>query len=260
MKITYIAHSGFSVELEKHVLLFDYFTGELPVWDKQKTILVFVSHRHQDHFNMKIFGLREQYPHVHFFLGGDSKLSRSQMERKKADPDALTDAAFMKAHTQLVYGEGDAAAEVRTLKSTDEGVAFLVEAEGKTFYHAGDLNWWHWEGEALSWNRNMEVNYKREIDSISDIMPVGKQFPPEKPCGHGRPHFHVAFVPLDPRLEAAYGYGMDYFLQKTDAEHVFPMHMWEEYGYISKYKETETGRLYADRIMEINGRGDVFEL
>ena len=43
MKITYIAHSGFSVELEKQVLLFDYFTGELPVWDKQKTILVFAS-------------------------------------------------------------------------------------------------------------------------------------------------------------------------------------------------------------------------
>ena len=35
MKITYIAHSGFCVELEKHVLLFDYFTGELPSWDKE---------------------------------------------------------------------------------------------------------------------------------------------------------------------------------------------------------------------------------
>lgn len=66
MKITYIAHSGFSVELEKQVLLFDYFTGELPVWDKQKIILVFASHRHQDHFNRKIFSLREQYPHIHF--------------------------------------------------------------------------------------------------------------------------------------------------------------------------------------------------
>lgn len=31
--------------------------------------------------------------------------------------------------------------------STDEGVAFLVTAEGRTVFHAGDLNWWHWEGE-----------------------------------------------------------------------------------------------------------------
>ena len=53
---------------------------------------------------------------------------------------------------------------------------------------------------------------------------------------------------------------MDYFLQKTDAAHIFPMHMWEEYGYIAKYRETETGRPYADRIMEIKERGDVFEI
>ena len=107
MKITYIAHSGFSVELEKQVLLFDYFTGELPVWDKQKTILVFASHRHQDHFNMKIFSLREQYPHIHFFFGNDIKLSRAQMVHKKADPEALEEVTSMKAHESLVYGDGD---------------------------------------------------------------------------------------------------------------------------------------------------------
>ena len=38
-------------------------------------------------------------------------------------------------------------AEIRTLRSTDEGVAFVVHYAGKTIYHAGDLNWWHWEGE-----------------------------------------------------------------------------------------------------------------
>ena len=157
MKITYIAHSGFSVELEKQVLLFDYFTGELPVWDKQKTILVFASHRHQDHFNMKIFSLREQYPHIHFFFGNDIKLSQAQMVHKKADPEALEDVTSMKAHESLVYGDGDGAVRIRSLKSTDEGVAFLVEAEGKSIYHAGDLNWWYWEGEPLSWNRNMPI-------------------------------------------------------------------------------------------------------
>ena len=30
MEITYIGHSGFLVELERHVLLFDYFQGEIP--------------------------------------------------------------------------------------------------------------------------------------------------------------------------------------------------------------------------------------
>ncbi len=36
-------------------------------------------------------------------------------------------------------------AEIRTLRSTDEGVAFVVHYAGKTIYHAGDLNWWHWK-------------------------------------------------------------------------------------------------------------------
>ena len=117
-----------------------------------------------------------------------------------------------------------------------------MEAEGKTFYHAGDLNWWHWEGEPASWNRNMETGFRREIDSIA-----GERF-------------DAAFVPLDPRLEAAYGLGMDYFLQKTSATHVFPMHMWEEYGYISKYKETQTGRQHAAQIVDISRRGEEFVL
>lgn len=242
MKITYIAHSGFSVELEKQVLLFDYFTGELPSWDRQKEIFVFASHKHQDHFNLKILELRKEYPRIRYFFGNDIKLKPDYLLRKKADPEALSFVTVMKAHESLRYGEKGQEVQISTLKSTDEGVAFLVEAEGKAFYHAGDLNWWHWEGEPVSWNRNMEAGFRREIDSIA-----GK-------C------FDAAFVPLDPRLEAAYGLGMDYFLEKTQATHVFPMHMWEEYGYISKYKETETGRRHAGQIMDISGRGEEFVL
>ena len=33
---------------------------------------------------------------------------------------------------------------IETLKSTDEGVAYIVHSDGITIYHAGDLNWWHW--------------------------------------------------------------------------------------------------------------------
>ena len=31
MKITYLYHSGFAVELDRHVLVFDYYKGKLPV-------------------------------------------------------------------------------------------------------------------------------------------------------------------------------------------------------------------------------------
>ena len=36
MKITYLGHSGFLVELEKLVMLFDYFQGDIPVCSKDK--------------------------------------------------------------------------------------------------------------------------------------------------------------------------------------------------------------------------------
>lgn len=52
---------------------------------------------------------------------------------------------------------------VTAFKSTDEGVAFMVETGGYTIYHAGDLNNWRWNGEELAWNNNMSTNYRREL-------------------------------------------------------------------------------------------------
>ena len=59
MKVTYIHHSSFLVELEKVLLLFDYFQGNIPELDPEKDLLVFASHRHGDHFSPVIFALWE---------------------------------------------------------------------------------------------------------------------------------------------------------------------------------------------------------
>ena len=48
MKVTYIGHSGFSVELESHILLFDYYEGAMPEFDPAKKLLVFASHSHPE--------------------------------------------------------------------------------------------------------------------------------------------------------------------------------------------------------------------
>lgn len=60
MKVIFVHHSCFVVEMEDVVLIFDYFegnrvtgytfTGVLPVFDKDKSIYFFASHKHQDHF------------------------------------------------------------------------------------------------------------------------------------------------------------------------------------------------------------------
>ncbi len=238
MKVTYIYHSGFSVELGQCVLLFDYYKGELPEWEKGKPVYVFVSHKHQDHFSRKIFDLAQKYENVHFYLGSDIKLNEKYLERNGI-PAAMKEKMTRVAKNGVLEENG---LWIKSLRSTDEGVAFLVRAEGKLIYHAGDLNWWHWEGEPSPFNENMERDYKKEIDSVSGYA------------------VDIAFVPLDPRLEGAFGRGMDYFLQKVEAKYVFPMHMWEEYGIIRRYKETEAGKKYQERIADISQAGQEFEL
>lgn len=238
MKVTYIYHSGFAVELRSCVLLFDYYMGKLPAWDKDKKIYVFASHKHKDHFSLKIFDLASQYKEIHFFLGSDVKLSERYLERNHISSDVREKITNVGKNKRLTFDN----IEILTLRSTDAGVAFIVWAEDKCIYHAGDLNWWHWEGEPYPFNEDMAKNYKREIDSIQGM------------------HFDAAFVPLDPRLMNAYTLGMDYFLAHTEAAKVFPMHMWEEYEYIGKYKQTDTGRGYKEKIAEISGPGQEFDL
>ena len=163
-----------------------------------------------------------------FFVGNDIRLNEKYLERKGICPDILKRIKRMRGGA--VYESREEGIKVATLCSTDQGVAFLVTAEGKSIYHAGDLNNWYWPEESKSGNERMERDYKKEIDKIE-----------------GR-HFDIAFVPLDPRLEEGYGYGMDYFLKKVDAERVFPMHMWEKYDVTERYKKTKAGQVFAERI------------
>ena len=236
MKITYLYHSGFAVELDSHVLVFDYYRGKLPEWENDKTILFFASHKHPDHFDLKIFDYISQYKKLHYFLGSDIRVNEKYLERKGVDCSVRSAITNTGKNTTTQWED----ITVETLRSTDEGVAFLVCVAGKTIYHAGDLNWWHWEGEDPAWNARMEKDYRAEIARIA-----------------GR-HFDAAFVPLDPRLGKHDGLGMRLFLERTDAGVVFPMHMWDDYAVIDRFRKSGAGKPYADRIMKISFAGQEF--
>ncbi len=213
MRITYLGHSGFLAETKEHYLLFDYYTGKLPVFSPEKKLTVFVSHSHQDHYNKEIFALQNGL-HITYVLSGDIRRKRIE-ELVHRENELLS----VKAHeTYRLYGDQMA---IETLRSTDIGVAYLVtlSEEGRTyhFYHAGDLNLWKWAEESKAHNNNMEANFRREMELI-----------------RGR-HFDAAFVPLDPRQEDfAFG-GMDLFLETADADAVFPMHFWKQPEIIRAY-------------------------
>ena len=141
MKVTYIHHSSFMAELEHAALLFDYFEGEIPAVEGDKPLFVFASHRHGDHFSRAIFDLADQRRNVTYILSDD-------IWRRQVPEELLGRTTFLgpDEDTRLLDGAGGPL-DIEAFKSTAEGVAFLVRAEGKAIYHAGDLNNWVWEGE-----------------------------------------------------------------------------------------------------------------
>lgn len=238
VKVTFLYHSGFVVELERHMLVFDYYKGELPTLPAGKMLLFFASHKHQDHFQLSALRWAAQQEDAVVFLGNDIRLNEAYLTRQGIRADVLKRTNRIRGG-QCVEISG-AEVRVEALRSTDQGVAFLVQVEGISFYHAGDLNYWYWAQEAKAWNDQMEKDYKAEIDRLS-----GK-------------HFDFAFVPLDPRLEEGYHLGLDYFLEKAGADVIFPMHMWENYSVIQRYKQTPTGRRFAGNIQDISQADQTF--
>jgi len=219
MKVTYLKHSGFMVESRNYIYLFDYIGGNIDKAIKSdKKIYVMVSHIHDDHFSKIIFDIATKHDNVTYILSYDvvKKIKKNAILSKMTEQLNII---RVQAHEKYKIDD----IVVETLKSTDEGVAFIVSEKDGTIYHAGDLNWWHWEGEPRSWNRNMEVNFKREIDSM-----------------RGR-KIDIAFIPLDPRQEDAYYLGMNYFIKNVGANEIYPMHFWGEPRIIDRYKSEYGG-------------------
>ncbi len=236
MRITYIHHSGFLAETEHALLLFDFTGGPLPALSPEKDLIVFASHRHPDHFDPQIFELAKGHPQITYVLSDDIWENRVPEEHfcrtRFMDPGKVT---------HLNEGGG---IRITAFKSTDEGVAFMVEADGKTIYHAGDLNDWQWPGESDSYNHSMHANYMRELEKIK-----AQSFYPD-----------AAMLPLDGRQETLFSLGLDEFMKTVGAGTVFPMHFWGEHELITRFIEMPCTADYRDRIQKIQAEGEVFEL
>ena len=217
--VTFLAHSGFLVETEDVLLLFDWWKGTLPSLPPEKPLLVFVSHTHHDHFNPAVFSLDDGSRPVRFLLG------------EGVTPPAGHDCTVLRGGESVTLPE----AAVETFPSTDEGVAFLVTCGQKAIYHAGDLNWWHWEGEPDPWNPRMEADFKRYAEPLRGRV------------------LDLAFLPLDPRQQLAESWGFTYLLDLADVRRAFPMHQWGDY--------TPTDRLLSarpdlwDRVVPVSREG-----
>ena len=191
--------------------------------------MVFASHSHPDHFNREILKLADVYPDVEYVFPKDIRIAKKEQRASEH---------FMRKRDEITVGD----TKVKSLRSTDEGVAFLVRCEDRIIYHAGDLNWWHWEEEDDAYNRMMRGDYQKEIETLTG----------EK--------IDLAFVVLDPRQEEQFYWGFDWYMRHTDTKIVFPMHMWKQYEVQDRLIGMEVSEPYREKIMRIREMGQVFEL
>jgi len=234
-KVWYLYHSGFAVSTAGHYLVFDYWRDKPKRGDPGKSVIdpaalrdqdvvVFVSHNHGDHFNRKILQWRSDIPKLRYIFSDDVRTD--------------ADANIVGPGTTLTLPD----LTVQTLASNDEGVAFIVDVDGMRIFHSGDLNWWHWEGEPDDYNEGMAVSYKSQIDQLA-----------------GKP-VDLAFVPVDPRLEEQYAWGIDYLMRTADVRHAAPMHFGDDIGIIRRLLNDPISQTYRNRIMQFTSRGQMIEI
>ena len=223
MKIDYLGHSGFFVETDSVLLLFDYYYGDLSLIRQkpdEKPLFVFASHVHEDHFNPRIFSLADIYHRTTYLLSFDIK----------GNPGVPEDYDVQYLDADKTY-EIEGLGTVMTFFSTDEGIAFLVKTACVTLFHAGDLHWWDWPGEDPEWLERQETIFRREIGKLT-----------------GTP-IDVAFAVLDGRLRENYWKGMALILYVLQPRYVLPMHFWEDRSIVDRFKELPVLRESSETIL-----------
>jgi len=211
MRLVYIYHSGFAVEAEGFSMVIDYYKDTSPEYGKGlvhdyflksvKPLYVLSSHVHPDHFNPEILEWKNRNRNIRYLFSKDI-LGRRGV--------TAGDACF------LEKGEvfSDECLTVRAFGSTDVGISFLIEAEGQTIFHAGDLNNWHWKDESTPEEaRASEAAFLNELNDISRFTDT----------------VDVAMFPVDPNMGRDYMLGARQFVERVQTALFAPMHFGENY-------------------------------
>ena len=211
MKLIYIYHSCYAIEAEKCTILIDFYKdqaeskGKCIVRDhilcRPGPLYILSTHGHYDHFNPAVLTWREKRSDVHYVF------SKDILDNEKVSP---IDAVF------LEKGESfkDNRVHINAFGSTDLGVSFFIETEGKRLFHAGDLNNWHWNEECTP-----QEAAENEDFFLKELSFLAKHVS----------SLDLAMFPVDPRLGKDYMRGAEQFLDYIPTKLFAPMHFGIKY-------------------------------
>ena len=214
--IYYIYHSGFVLELEKSILIFDFY--RIPTDKKNeeesfiskfikrtdKKVYVFSSHSHSDHFNKEILKWLNLNENIKYILSDDIKIHKHKnfYFTKEGDSFELDNL------------------KISTFGSTDLGSSFYVNVKDKNIFHSGDLHLWHWEDDTLEEEKTMYDAYMSELEKIKKLDRID-----------------IAFVPVDPRLGVNTLEGVELFYKVLKPKLIVPMHFSDDYSQMKNFIE-----------------------
>ena len=236
MKLTYLYNSGFVIEGERFMLILDFFQdveeGMVPqkITSFPGAVYVLSTHWHPDHFNPEVMRWRKSRPDIRYILSKDIVKRRIWMNFSDV--------------TSLAKGQvyEDDTVRVQAFGSTDVGGSFLIEAEGKRIFHAGDLNFWHWS--EVSTPKEIQVCERHFLKEVALLAETTMQL-------------DLAMFPVDPRQGKDYMLGAQMFVDRIHTDVFVPMHFGNDYGKI------ETFRNYAQaagcRFIGWQAKGETIE-
>lgn len=214
MTLRYIFHSGFLLETERCVLIFDYWMDPADVMREYmhttKHVYVFASHFHEDHFTKEIFSWKESIQNITFILSKDI-LKRRRAQKEAADTWMAKGAVWEDENLKVI-----------ATGSNDSGVSWIVEVEGKRLFHAGDLC--NWYARFLSEDIVPEKVYSEEFGEINPIAEEKRFLGELKDIHKITDSFDLVMFPVDGRIGNGYTHGGRQFIERFKVGMFVPMH------------------------------------
>ncbi len=202
VKITYLYHSCFSLEVNGDVLLFDYPGSSVEKRVEErfkdqlsgKKLYVFISHAHGDHFSPDVVKFSQNAEKTHFILSSDVFFT----------PSLGPDDELIEAHPDSTYAVDDLS--IKTFESNDAGVAFLIRSGSidLNVYFGGDLAKWNWP----EWSKKKREKHVEVFDEVVEALTKEK--------------IDIAFSNMDERLPS--WAGPIEFIERVKPRYFVPIH------------------------------------